>query len=37
MIEMNIKIFFSGCGFLYLGFENMGFDIEFVNEYSSFF
>ena len=35
----NLKIFsfFSGCGFLDLGFELSGFDIEFVNEYSKSF
>lgn len=34
---MNAKTifsFFSGCGILDLGFENAGFDIKFVNEYS---
>ncbi len=36
---MNIKIFsfFSGVGFLDLGFENAGFDIEFVNEFNENF
>lgn len=35
----NIKIFsfFSGCGFLDLGFELNGYDIVFVNEFSSSF
>jgi DNA (cytosine-5)-methyltransferase 1 len=29
--------FFSGCGFLDLGFEKSGFDIDFVNEFSTSF
>jgi len=35
MSKMKLKIFsfFSGSGFLDLGFELNGFDIEFVNEY----
>lgn len=37
MSEQAIKIFsfFSGSGFLDLGFERSGFDIEFVNEFSA--
>lgn len=36
---MSLKIFsfFSGCGFLDLGFEKAGFEIESVNEYSKSF
>lgn len=36
---MNCKVFsfFSGSGFLDLGFETNGFDIEFVNEFSAAF
>ncbi len=36
---MNIKIFsfFSGLGFLDLGFENAGFNIDFVNEFNENF
>lgn len=35
MIKHKLKIFsfFSGSGFLDLGFETNGFDIEFVNEF----
>ena len=35
MAKSNLKIFsfFSGTGFLDLGFELNGFDIEFVNEF----
>ena len=29
--------FFSGCGFLDLGFENSGYSIDFVNEFSPSF
>lgn len=29
--------FFSGCGFLDLGFEKAGYEVDFVNEYSSSF
>jgi len=37
MNNHNFKIFsfFSGCGFLDLGFETNGYDIEFVNEFFS--
>lgn len=37
--ERNIKIFsfFSGCGFLDLGFETNGYDIVLVNEFSTSF
>ena len=37
--ERNIKIFsfFSGCGFLDLGFETNGYDIVMVNEFSTSF
>ena len=34
MNSKTIFSFFSGCGILDLGFENAGFDIKFVNEYS---
>ena len=36
---MNLKIFsfFSGLGFLDLGFENAGFNIDFVNEFNEKF
>ncbi len=36
---MRLKIFsfFSGCGFLDLGFEKAGYEIETVNEYSKSF
>lgn len=39
MYNLNTKIFsfFSGCGFLDLGFEKSGFNIEFVNEFSNAF
>ena len=35
MPKRNLKIFsfFSGSGFLDLGFETNGFDVEFVNEF----
>ena len=31
--KLKIFSFFSGSGFLDLGFEDNGFDIEFVNEF----
>lgn len=31
--KLKIFSFFSGSGFLDLGFENCGFDVEFVNEF----
>lgn len=34
---LKIFSFFSGCGFLDLGFEKAGFEIEMVNEYSEAF
>ena len=34
---MKIFSFFSGSGFLDLGFENNGFDVVFVNEFNSEF
>ncbi|MBE5828930.1 MAG: DNA cytosine methyltransferase [Butyrivibrio sp.] len=36
-MELKIFSFFSGCGFLDLGFEKAGYDIELVNEFSSSF
>lgn len=36
-MKLKIFSFFSGAGFLDLGFENEGFDIVFVNEYSKEF
>ena len=35
--KLKIFSFFSGCGFLDLGFETSGYEIEIVNEYSSAF
>ena len=35
--KLKIFSFFSGCGFLDLGFENSGYEIETVNEYSASF
>jgi len=35
--KLVIFSFFSGCGFLDLGFEKAGFNINFVNEYSTSF
>lgn len=32
-MKPNIFFFFSGSGFLDLGFEQSGYDIKFVNEY----
>ncbi len=37
MNKLKIFSFFSGSGFLDLGFETNGFDIDFVNEFSSAF
>lgn len=37
MKEIKIYSFFSGAGFLDLGFEKVGFKIDFVNEYSESF
>lgn len=37
MNKLKIYSFFSGCGFLDLGFETIGYQIELVNEYSSAF
>lgn len=37
MSKLKIFSFFSGSGFLDLGFEKNGFDIEFVNEFSKAF
>ncbi|MCQ2442135.1 MAG: DNA cytosine methyltransferase [Oscillospiraceae bacterium] len=36
-MPIEIYSFFSGLGFLDLGFENAGFNIEFVNEYNEHF
>lgn len=36
-VSFKIFSFFSGCGFLDLGFENNGFKVEFVNEFSPAF
>ena len=33
MKKIKIYSFFAGAGFLDLGFENAGYEIEFVNEY----
>lgn len=35
--KLKIFSFFSGCGFLDLGFEDAGYEIETVNEYSASF
>ena len=37
MRNLKILSFFSGSGFLDLGFETTGFDIELVNEFSPSF
>lgn len=37
MRKLKIFSFFSGSGFLDLGFETTGFDIELVNEFSPSF
>ena len=37
MKEIHLYSFFSGAGFLDLGFESEGYKIDFVNEYSSSF
>ncbi len=36
-MQLNVFSFFSGAGFLDLGFENSGFNIVFVNEYDKAF
>lgn len=37
MLKIKIFFFFFGCGFLDLGFENIGFEVVFVNENFFFF
>ena len=36
-MDINIYSFFSGAGFLDLGFEKEGYNIVYVNEYSKSF
>ena len=36
-MDVEVFSFFSGLGFLDLGFENAGFNIVFVNEYNEQF